>query len=72
MVERKLSPTRSGFWRAISATMTSFGVSGLAWSNITHSWPARFSTDESDMMPMGGKPMTRRRPLFARVVDGIA
>ena len=52
--------------------MTSLGVSGLAWSNITHSWPARLSTAESDMMPMGGKPMTRMLPFAARVAAGSA
>ena len=58
--------------RRISATIVSFGVSGLAWSNIRTSWPARFSTDESDMMPIGGKPITCRRPFFARAFRGIA
>ena len=52
--------------------MTSLGVSGFAWSNITHSCPARVSTEESDMMPMGGKPITRIRPFLARVVAGSA
>ena len=65
-------PTRSGFWRRISSMMTSLGVSGLAWSNIVTSWPARLSTDESDMMPMGGKPMTWRRPFAALFCRGIA
>src|SRR3712207_7131983 len=39
---------------SISSTMTSLGVSGLAWSNMMHSCPARFSTAESSMIPIGG------------------
>ena len=65
-------PTRSGFQRSTSATMTSFGVSGLAWSKSRTSCPARFKTDESDMIPMGGKPITWRRPFFPRTLPGIA
>jgi len=29
-------------------------------------------TDESDMMPMGGKPITRMLPFLARVLAGNA
>ena len=36
------------------------------------SWPARLSTEESDMMPIGGNPMTCRRPFAARVCRGMA
>ena len=58
--------------RAISLRITASGVSGFAWSNITHSWPARFSTDESDMIPIGGKPITWTRPFLPRVFEGMA
>ncbi len=58
--------------RSISATIVSLGVSGFAWSNIHTSCPARFSTDESDMMPIGGKPITCKRPFFERRSDGMA
>jgi hypothetical protein len=48
------------------------GRLGLAWSNISHSCPARLSTEDSDMIPMGGKPMTGRARSFARRREGIA
>ncbi len=52
--------------------MKSFGVSGLAWSKRRTVWPARFKTEESDMMPMGGKPITCKRPFSPRTFPGIA
>ena len=65
-------PTRSGFHSPTFAMITSFGVSGCAWSNITTSCPARFSTDDKDMMPMGGNPMIWMRPFLERRFPGIA
>jgi hypothetical protein len=51
--------------------MTSFGV----WIGLIEHhalMPCPFDHRESDMIPIGGKPMTRILPFFARVATGRA